>query len=429
MQLRQRTLVVVAASLGITAACRFTIGAFGESAQVAHRNADELFAAFEYRFHDVVRDQKFDAARRKMGRLALIPGALYRDTSAWSIVSETESTRAIFARAGYTGNGYRFSSSDTASFPTDLGGERHVLRLKSLGRNDYEWTTSVDHAIGRVTPAQVGAAMTAALTAAESRTGETALADAAGAFPRAGAHLSQLVAIDSLRTTMIGDGSTLITLGMQVHTDRLRTGYPAFAAYLDKYLVPSVYDLRLSDRRGTAYFELSGRDGRVVVKLRARGGRLVALDGLPQPMPDSLLLRTAFSAKYKLFRVGYTDLVTDFVIERGEHVRAWALRSQREPAWHFPFAVDKLIRSPLRRPFQGQGVELRMGVRDDLGPQTMSFRAVRLAVSESAIMRWLGRLGATAFGEFSGRVEVEENRFLTLLFAALRQDLSALSPP
>ena len=269
----------------------------------------------------------------------------------------------------------------------------------------------------------------AALTAAESRPAESALTDAASAFPRAGAHLSQLLGIDSLHTTVLGDGSTVIALGMQVHTDRLRAGFPAFAAYLDKYLVPSVYDLRLADRRGNAYLDMSGRDGRVRVRLRARAGRLVALAGPAQPMPDSLVLRTAFSAKYKLFRVGYTDLVTDFVIERGEHVRAWMLRSQREPAWHFPFAVDKLIRSPLRRPFQGPGVELHMGVRDDLGPQTMSFRAVRLTVSESAIMRWLGRLGATAFGEFSGKVEIEENRFLTLLFAAMRQDLAAAFPP
>jgi hypothetical protein len=422
---RYRILVIVAASLGITGGCRSTIGAFGESAQSARHNADELFAAFQVRFQNVKRDSKFDAARRKMARLALIPAALYRDTAVWTIVSDKDSSRAMYARAGAEGDGYRFASGDTAPYPTDLGGERHSLRLRSLGGSEFEWTTSVDHAVGRIKPALVGSALVAALTAAESRDAQNALADAAGAFPRAGTHLSQLLAIDSLRTTISGDGSTAIALGLTVRTDRLRTGYPALAAYLDKYLVPSIYEVLLTDRRGTAYFRLWGREGHVFVRLRASGGRLVALDGLARPLPDSLLLHTDFSARYRLFRIGFSELVTDFTVERDEHVRAWMLRSRREPAWHFPFAMDKLIRSPLRRPFQGEGVELRLGVRDDLGPQTMSFRYVRLAVSESAIMRWLGRLGATAFGEFSGRVEVDEDRFLALLFAALRQDNSA----
>jgi hypothetical protein len=43
-------------------------------------------------------------------------------------------------------------------------------------------------------------------------------------------------------------------------------------------------------------------------------------------------------------------------------------------------------------------------------------------------MRWLGNLGATAFGEFSGRTELEENLFLYEMFAALREDVAALGP-
>jgi hypothetical protein len=166
----------------------------------------------------------------------------------------------------------------------------------------------------------------------------------------------------------------------------------------------------------------------MAVRLRSRGGRLVSLDGAGTPMPDSLLLRLDASAKYRLFRVGFNNLVGDFTIERSEHERAWQFRFRREPGWRFPLAADKLIRNPLRRPFQGRGVEMRLGVRDDLGPQTLSVRYTRLAVNESAIMRWLGNLGATAFGEFSGRTELEENLFLYEMFAALREDVAALGP-
>ena len=100
------------------------------------------------------------------------------------------------------------------------------------------------------------------------------------------------------------------------------------------------------------------------------------------------------------------------------------MRFRREPAWHFPLAVDKLIKNPLKRPFQERGAEMSFGVRDDLGPQTINERHSRLAVNESAIMRWLGRLGASAFGDFSGRTELEENLFLYEMFEALRRDVT-----
>jgi hypothetical protein len=45
-------------------------------------------------------------------------------------------------------------------------------------------------------------------------------------------------------------------------------------------------------------------------------------------------------------------------------------------------------------------------------------------VNESAIMRWLGRLGANAFGDFSGRTELEENLFLYEMFEAMRKDVN-----
>src|SRR5690606_26425605 len=103
-------------------------------------------------------------------------------------------------------------------------------------------------------------------------------------------------------------------------------------------------------------------------------------------------------------------------------------RFRREPEWRFPLATDRLIKSPLRSPFEGRGTEVRLAVRDDLGSQAMSVRQARTAVKESAIMRWLGGLGSTAFGDFAGRSEAEENRFLMELFGALRQDVAAFTP-
>jgi len=79
--------------------------------------------------------------------------------------------------------------------------------------------------------------------------------------------------------------------------------------------------------------------------------------------------------------------------------------------------------APLRRPFQGRGAELSLGVREE-SSLTLSERHTRFVVNESAIMRWLGRLGASAFGDFSGRTELEENLFLYETFEALRKDVT-----
>ncbi len=190
--------------------------------------------------------------------------------------------------------------------------------------------------------------------------------------------------------------------------------------------MPTRARMQLTDQQGVRFADIALDHGTLSVTLRARDGALVALSGPPRPRPDTLRARFDLSMKMMLFHVGYTNLAGDFIVERGEHVRGWFLRFQHEPDWDFPLAVDKLIRSALRRPFEGRGTELRLTVRDDLGRQAMSQRQVRTAVKESAIVRWLGGLGSTAFGDFSGRSEAEENRFLTELFGALREDVGAI---
>ncbi len=271
-------------------------------------------------------------------------------------------------------------------------------------------------------PAAVAAAIVALLTAAEGRPPDESLADAARTFPTTGRHLAQLFDLDSLRATTSAN-ATRITLGLTFRPDRLRARYPFFAAFVSRYVEPTVYRARLGDAAGRTFMDVAGRRGQITVTLRSHNHRLVAVDGAPVPMPDTLRLLADVSVKTGPFRVGFTDLDADFIIERTEHYRAWVMRFRKEPAWHFPLAVDKLIKVPLRRPFRGRGAEFTLGVRDDLGQQTMSIRHTRLVVSESAIMRWLGRLGGRAFGEFSGRTEVEENLFLYEMFEALRRDV------
>ena len=400
--------------------CQSSIDAFGTSPAYARHAAENTFAAFAYRFYEVERDSSFNRARNLMGQYALIPSRLFRDSSLWN-VRPSDSTRTLIVGAAFANNHYRFAPNRHAPPPRALGDQRHSLNLRWLGGGDYEWFTQVDHEIGTAKAAHIGAAILAALTAAEGRPPDESLADARETFPETARHLAQLFTIDSLRTAVSG-AATTTTFAVSFHPERLRPRYPYFAAFVDKYIMPAIYRLQITDNAGRQYVDANGRDGQLVVRLRSQDQKLVPLAGVAVPMPDSLKIAVDVSMKYKMFRVGATNLVGDFTIERSETRRAWMMRFRKEPGWHFPLAVDKLIKNPLRRPFQGRGAEFSLGVREE-GGRTLSERHARFVVNESAIMRWLGRLGASAFGDFTGRTEREENLFLYQTFEALRRDI------
>ena len=406
----------------VTASCKASIDAFGTTPSHARAAAENTFAAFAYRFYEVRREPNFERARKLMGEFALIPSRLYRDTTLWNVTTP-DSTRTLIVGASFADNRYTFAANAQASPPRALGDQRHALNLKWLGGGNYEWFTQVDHAIGSVKPAHVAAAIVATLTGAEDRSGDEALTDARSSFPETAKHLAQLFTIDSLRTAHEG-GATTTTFAVSFHPERLRPRYSFFANFVEKYITPTVYRMQVSDHAGRQFMDVSGRDGKLTVRLRSRDHKLVSLTGAPVSMPDSLRVTVDLSVKYKLFRVGFTNLIGNLTIERSEHRRAWLMRFQKEPSWHFPLAMDKLIKVPLRRPFQGTGAELSLGVRSDRGPMTISDRHASFVVNEGAIIRWLGRLGASAFGDFSGRTELEENLFLYETFEALRRDVS-----
>lgn len=422
---RLRSAACVVACL-FFAACKAALPPWGGSIDAAKRNADNAFAAFAFRFHNVQRDARFSHARPLMGKYALTPSKIFNDTSIWTVTNTQDNARAIYLQAGHDNSRYFFAARAAAPYPTKLGDERHFMQLRELSEDNYEWYTDVDHGIGPVRAEQVAEALGTLFTAFEGKRDAELLADMRANFSRTAQHLGQMFSLDSLRSTPLTDGTTSFALFASYRVDELRKGYPNYAAYIDKYVRPSDLHLRLTDHQGATFLDVAQSDGAFAIRLRARDGNLIPLSGAPRVMPDSLTLIVDASAKFKIFRVGFRGLRGDFTIERGEHERAWMMRFRQEPDWHFPLAVDHLIKAPLRRPFEGRGSELRLAVRDDLGNQSMSVRQVRTAVRESAIMRWLGGLGATAFGEYEGRTEAEENRFLQELFGALRLDFARL---
>jgi hypothetical protein len=127
-----------------------------------------------------------------------------------------------------------------------------------------------------------------------------------------------------------------------------------------------------------------------------------------------------------MYDAGWKNLVTDFTISRTSRSRSWLFTARKEPDWDLPLATAHLIRSSLRRPFEGQGASLELAVIDSAGGQTILARRTHLEVKESAIMRFLSSLVSRVFDDLDTAVEREEAAYIRELMQAFQQDARAL---
>jgi hypothetical protein len=396
----------------------------GPDRRAARANADALFGGLAARFDSVQRAPKFYQARSKLGRYALSPSGVYGDTSVWTTTG-TDSTRTLSLHGTHTPTGYLFTAQPSVSVPNATGDARHIIRLHRRGESEYDWETAVDHAIGTVSAREVASALTAFVSAPQQPSTPGVRIESQQLFPRTSRVLGELFSLDSLRAVPLGDGSASVLVRFRMDPNRIKKTRPNFSRYLDKYVSPARYRLRLQDGRGATWLDASGSDNAFSVSYRVRDGQLLALNGAPRPIPDSLQIAIDFSAKFMIFRVGVSDLVGDFAFVRADDERGWDVHFRREPDWHFPLFVNNLIRTSLRHPFKGTGMTVRVSVRDRAGAQSLLSRQASVSVQESAIVRWLGGLGSSAMSDFAGRAEAEENRYVFEVLSALRADFVA----
>ena len=416
-----RALAAAALIAGI-ASCSDTLLSAGPSPALAEARADQFFEAFATRFNGVEFAPKYEAARLRLAQSALVPSRIFNDTSVWE--SRPSPTLRLLYISGTTSGGhYRLDSYPTLAPALHVGDTRHSIALEQLAPSVYRWDTSVDLSIGSITAEHVSVLISALLRSPEGRAEHELRNDYRAAFPRAMAVLGRGFAVDTIRTGPGGAATTNVQLTLSFHPELMRPAYPAFAEYLDKYLGPAKYHFALADRAGAPLFDVVGRDRAVTIRYRLQQGKLTSLSGPPKPWPDSLLLTSDVSLKVKFFTVGFHSLLTDFVIANSGRDRNWTIVAQHEPKWDLPFVTERLIRSPLHRPFEDGGALFRLSVRDSVGMQSVLARRTRLDVQESAIMRFIGSLASHALGDLDAKVEVEEDRFIRDAFTALQGDV------
>jgi hypothetical protein len=411
----------------LTGGCKAATMAYGADPATARANADALAAAMEQRFTRVVRLPKFEHARMRIGRYAFAPSKLANDTALWTGMRSTRAgaDRDLEVGGGMINGAYTFATRTRPAELTRLGESRHFVGLTQLnGDDDWQWTTTVSNAIGPLPPLRTTDIMRALLLSAE-RPPAAIRDDYRTAFPRSAASLGRLFSIDSVITARQPDGSTTVALHVALSDERLRATFPEFARFVHKYVGPARYRFRLRDRVGSDWFDVSGAKSRVVLRFRSHEGELQPLLGAARRMPDTLAIHVEAFEKLSLFTVGVSDLLGEFVHVSTPTDRSWSMRFRTEPKWHLPLIGERLLRTPLKRPFEGQGVRFRIGFTRAAEGQTLFGRTSVIAVRESAIMRFLGNLGFTAMSDYAGKVEDEENRFLAETFAALRADIAA----
>lgn len=405
--------------------CQPAIDAFAADPVTARVAAADVARSVQYRFDQPERDAQFAYARMRIARYALAPSKVEHDTI-WT--RRVGSRQELSAWGRLVAGRYVFSAQPSVAMPSALGESRHVVSLDTLPDGDRLWRTQVDQAIGPVAPLAVRAVLEAMLRSAE-RPAPEIRADYRRTVPRTSTALSRFSALDSVHTVRMADGSTIVSLGVQVYPDRLAHEFPDFARFVRKYISPSRFRFALRDvaREGVhandTWFVIEGRKDLISLRFRSRDGRLQPLDGPARAMPDTMSLQVDASVRFGLFTVGVRDMRGRFAFLRGADEVGWDLRFETPPTWDLPPIAGRLVRAPLNRPFRGEGLQVRLSAKRLTNGQTAIHRRSDVAVRESAVLRWLGNLGFTAMDDFAGRVELEEARFLSEAMRAMRQDL------
>ena len=306
-----------------------------------------------------------------------------------------------------------------------LADGRHVMSLRLLPENDWEWNAAVDFAIGAPKADEMARFVTQLFAVGEGKSDRELKAMVARDLPNAGNAAGRLWDLDSLRALPLADGSSAMLLSTSLHPERLSAIAPAYSVFVRRYLLSASWRIALRDKKGATWLFIDSKNGIMQTRWRVHHGELLPFEGAARAMPDDLELEIETRAKVGMFNVGLSQLVADFTIVRTATERGWNLHFTRPPRWHLPFGVARLMNASLKRPFEGEGSTFRIGFRDHEGGPTTISRATRGFVRESAIVRWMGGLSGTVGGDFAGASEQEEARFLHDLFGSLTKDAAA----
>lgn len=360
----------------------------------------------------------------KIADAALIPSRIWEDTSVWT--SSTGVRRTLLVGGKFLPGHYLLDAARTVPPPSRPADSRHVINLTRISDDEFAWDTDVAYALGNVTASDVTAFFRVLLASVQGRNERDIRADYRAALPLASRVLGQLFRVDTIRTAHLADSSTLATYSLTMTPAGVERRYPEFAKYVRRYVETARMRWTLTDRAGTMFLDCTIREGRIQLRVRTQRGVMIPIAGPAAPMPDSLTLHGDMTMKVRIFTAGFRDYRADFILRNTDREAAFSIVSKLEPDWVLPAGAERLLRTPLRRPFQGRGALFGMSVRDSAGAQTILWRRLHLEVKESAILRFIGRLTSIAVSDYTGKSERQQSAWLREVFSALVLDARAL---
>ena len=380
--------------------------------------------ALALRFGEASREPAFEALRPKLARAALVPSWVWGDVAAWP--RQGESFRAV-EFAGYgSPSGYGIGVRPIAPEPAAVGQYRGQLRLDKLASGRFEWTVREELAVGALRPAELAAALDALLRGAQAADEKGARHAIAAAFPRASAKLGLLLSLEQLSLTHDALGATSLTLAVRLVPAGLRPTAPRYAAFLDKYLTPMRTRVVAADAAGSAWWTLEGARNLWTLRLRARDGSLVPLEGdAERRVPERLRVTIDYATRMGRFGIAARGLLAEVALTRTPVEKGFVAQFRSKPDWELPFLVESLLGGPLSYPFEGPGSEAGWAaIKTPSG--TRFVRHYRARVGENFVLRWLGGMTSRALGEFRAGAEREADRYHGECLRAVRDDLAAL---
>ena len=423
-----RTVALAVALLAAStlASCAPAAGAFGQTGAEARANADDFFAGFGSRFGPHTRDERLKEVRPKLLRSFLTPTAIYRDSAMWS--ASRDSTRTLAVQGAFIDGRYVLAKVPHAGPPQRPGAARHLMHLTRVSDDVYEWSSTDQLAVGDVSVDELHAVLTRTLAAIEQYDGPTLRTAIPAALPRASAAAGRLFSIERLETEDHDDGSASIELAIRLDPDRIEKQSPKLSAYLERYVSSAKYLLRVEDAQGAQWLDVHMQNGVLTLRWRTHGGRLQPFEGPIRAAPEVFFIRASAAVRVFLFTVGASEIRGELrVIDRPDE-RGWEVALREEPGWELPLASERLLRSPLRRPFEGEGALLRYVARESAGAQTLLIRDIRAQVQESGVLRFLNSLGNKMASDLDEPTEAELQRFTSEALVALHRDVVGLLP-
>ena len=425
-RLAARACVVALGATISATACSPAARAFGDDAASARANADAFFLGLAHRFGPHSRDDALKEVRPRLLGSFLTPTAIYRDSAMWS--SSRDSTRTLSVAGAIDDGHYVLAKVPQAPHPRLPGDARHLMHLTHIGGDVYEWSSTDQLAVGYVDAHDLHAVLTRALAALEKHDDATLRASITAAFPRSSVALGRLFSIERLETADHDDGSASVELAIRLHPSRLERELPKLAEYVQRYVSSAKYLLRVEDEAGMPWLAVDMGSGRLTLRWRTHDGTLQPFDGPIRKAPEVFRMRASAAVKVFLFTVGASEIVSELRVVDRPGERGWEIAMREEPDWQLPLASERLLRSPLRRPFEGEGAMVRYVARDSAGAQTLLVRDIRAQVQESSMLRFLNSLGNKMASDLDEPTEAELQQFLSEAILALHRDVVRFLP-